>query len=144
VRGYEDGSLTPDSLIGVSDRYVYYYDNPDSVNIETDEPDSATYSSAFTTRVRGKYMFVTNLELQFPVVQQQVYALAFFDAGNSWLHLEDVKPFSDLYRGVGFGFRIQVPGIGTIGFDFGRPLDDPPNGDDRSWRTHFQIGTTFK
>lgn len=144
VRGYEDGSLTPDSVVGISDQVVYYYDNPDSVNVSTDTPDSVVSSSPFVTRVRGKYMFVTNLELQFPVVRQQVYLLGFFDAGNSWLHLRDVKPFSDLYRGVGFGFRIQVPGIGTLGFDFGRPLDDPPNGDSKSWRTHFQIGTTFK
>ncbi|MCP4685517.1 MAG: outer membrane protein assembly factor BamA [bacterium] len=144
VRGYDDGSLTPDSVVSTSDQYLYYYANPDSVDVGVDAPDSLVSSSPYTTRVRGKYMFVTNLELQFPVVRQQVYALAFFDAGNSWLHLEDIKPFEDLYRGVGFGFRIMVPGIGTIGFDFARPLDDPPNGDDKTWRTHFQIGTTFR
>jgi outer membrane protein assembly factor BamA len=68
----------------------------------------------------------------------------FFDAGNSWLNLEDIKPISDLYRGWGIGFRIAVPGIGTIGFDFAKPLDDPPDGDDRNWRPHFQIGTTIR
>jgi len=144
VRGYDDGSLTPDSTILTSDQRIYYFANPDSIDTQVDEPDSIVTSAAYTTRVRGKYMFVTNLELQFPVVKQQIYALAFFDAGNSWLHFKNVKPFSDLYRGVGFGFRIQVPGIGTIGFDFARPLDDPPDGGDKTWRTHFQIGTTFR
>jgi outer membrane protein insertion porin family len=144
VRGYDDGSLTPDSVVAVSDQDLYYFSNPDSVQIGVDEPDSVVTSAPFSTRVRGKYMFITNLELQFPVVSQQVYALAFFDAGNSWLKLDDIKPFTDLYRGIGVGFRIQVPGIGTIGFDFARPLDDPPDGDDKTWRTHFQIGTTFK
>jgi len=144
VRGYEDGSLTPDSVVAVTDQDLYFFDNPDSIDVSVDQPDSVVTSAPFTTRVRGKYMFVANLELQFPIVRQQVYGLAFFDAGNSWLHLEDVKPFSDLYRGVGVGFRISVPGIGTIGFDFARPLDDPPDGDDKTWRTHFQIGTTFR
>lgn len=144
VRGYDDGSLTPDSTVAGSDTTLYYYSNPDSVIVGVTEPDSIATSAGFTTRVRGKYMLVANAEIQFPIVQQQVYGLLFFDAGNSWLNLEDVKPFTGLYRGVGIGFRIVVPGIGTIGFDFAKPLDDPPDGDDRGWRPHFQIGTTIR
>jgi outer membrane translocation and assembly module TamA len=49
-----------------------------------------------------------------------------------------------LYRGAGFGFRLIVPGIGTIGFDFAKPLDDPPYGGGRGWKPHFQIGTTIR
>ena len=89
-------------------------------------------------------MLVGNMELQVPIVQNQVYGLIFLDAGNSWLDFEDIKPVSDLYKGYGFGFRIMVPGIGTLGFDFAKPLDDPPDGDDISWKPHFQIGTTFR
>ncbi len=144
VRGYEDGSLTPDSSVSGSDLDYYYYSDPDSVNAGVDTPDSLVVSSAFTTRVRGKHMIVGNFELQFPISQGQIYALAFFDAGNSWLHFNDIKPITGLYKGVGVGFRIAVPGVGTIGFDFGYPLDDPPNGDDRSWQPHFQIGTTIQ
>ena len=83
-------------------------------------------------------------ELQFPLVQNQIYALLFFDAGNSWLHLNDVKPVTGVYKSYGVGFRIAIPGIGTIGFDFAKPLDDPPDGSDRSWKPHFQIGSTIR
>jgi outer membrane translocation and assembly module TamA len=89
-------------------------------------------------------MLIANAEIQLPIVENQIYGLLFLDAGRSWLHLNNVKPFSGLYRGIGVGFRIAVPGIGTIGFDFAKPLDDPPNGDDRKWKPHFQIGTTIR
>ncbi len=144
VRGYDDGTLTPDSVVTGSRTTVWYNDDPE--NIEPgDEPDSTYTTSSFTTRVRGKYMLVSNIELQIPIVERSVYGLVFFDAGNSWLHANDIKPFTDMYKGVGVGFRVLVPGIGTIGFDFAKPLDDPPDeNDDRSWRPHFQIGTTIR
>jgi outer membrane protein insertion porin family len=144
VRGYDDGSLTPDSTVAGSVSQYYYYADPDSVNVNVDEPDSISTSSSFTTRVRGKYMLVANAEIQIPLVKQQIYGLLFFDAGNSWLHLDDIKPITGLYKGIGVGFRVLVPGIGTLGFDFAKPLDDPPDGDDRSWKPHFQIGTTIR
>ena len=97
---------------------------------------------SLTRRVRGNQMLVSNIELQYPIAKQQLYALLFFDAGNSWLRYKDVKPF-DLWTSWGLGFRILVPGIGTIGFDFAKPLR---NRDDEGygWHTHFQIGTTFR
>jgi len=139
IRGYDDGSLTPDSTV-TQDTSFYYLDSSAVVGI--DPPDDTTFAS-FTTRVRGKYMLVTNIELQFPIVQQQIYGLLFFDAGNSWLRKKDIKPITGLYKGVGFGFRIIVPGIGTLGFDFGYPLDKI-RGQKRSWKPHFQVGTTFR
>jgi len=138
VRGYNDGTLTPDSVI-TQDTSFYYYDSGAVIGI--DPPDDTTLSS-YVTRVRGKYMLVANLELQFPISQNQIYGLLFFDAGNSWLHRDDIKPLTGLYKGVGFGFRVVVPGIGTIGFDFGYPLDEA-RGQDKSWKPHFQVGTTF-
>jgi outer membrane protein insertion porin family len=139
VRGYDDGSLTPDSTI-TQDTSFYYLDS--SAVVGVDPPYDTTFAS-FTTRVRGKYMLVTNVELQFPIVPQQVYGLLFFDAGNSWLHKNDIKPITGLYKSIGFGFRIAVPGMGTLGFDFGYPLDRV-EGQKRSLKTHFQIGTTFR
>jgi len=145
VRGYDDGTLTPDSVVTGSRTSIWYNDDPENIDPGVDEPDSTYTSSSFTTRVRGKYMLVSNIELQIPIVERSVYGLIFFDAGNSWLHANDIKPFTDLYKGVGVGFRVLVPGIGTIGFDFAKPLDDPPDeDDDRSWRPHFQIGTTIR
>jgi outer membrane protein insertion porin family len=86
------------------------------------------------------------VELQFPLLKQQLYFLAFFDAGNSWVDRDRI--FSDkfkLYKSVGIGFRLLVPGIGTIGFDFGYPLDRfRGNNFDKKWKPHFQIGTVFR
>jgi len=144
VRGYDDGSLTPDSIVTDSDSSFFYL-NPNAI---PGSPASDTLlGTSFRTRVRGKYMLIGNLELQFPISERSVYALLFFDAGNSWLHKKDISPFGSstfLYKGAGFGFRILVPGIGTIGFDFAYPLDKPPNGDQQAWKPHFQIGTTFR
>jgi outer membrane protein insertion porin family len=87
-------------------------------------------------------MLVGNLELQIPVIENQLYGLLFFDAGNSWLHKNDIK-LRKVYRGVGLGFRLVVPGVGTIGFDFGYPLDER-RGQSKGWHPHFQVGTTFR
>lgn len=140
VRGYDGGDLTPDSLVTQSDT-SFFYNDPTAI-LGIDPPDDTSFTS-FRTRVRGKYMIVANMEIQIPLVQQQIYGLIFFDAGNSWLHRRDIKPIAGLYRGVGLGFRITVPGLGTLGFDFGYALDDF-QGEGRGWKPHFQYGSTFR
>ncbi len=145
VRGYEDGSLTPDTTATIDRTYNYYYFPYDSVtppDFSGPPDDSTTTSTTYVNRVRGKYQIVANLELQIPILPNQLYMLGFFDAGNSWLHRSDIK-LNEVYRGVGVGFRLVVPGIGTIGFDFGYPLDKR-YGQDQNWKPHFQIGTTFR
>ena len=133
VRGYDDGSLTPDSVVYQADTTFWYS--------ASGALDSVTNTGSFKTRVRGNFMLVSNIELQFPVVEHQLYMLGFFDAGNSFLHTSDIK-LSHLYKSVGFGFRLMIPGMGTLGFDFGYPLDHI-SGQNKSWKPHFQIGTTF-
>ena len=143
VRGYADGILTPDKIFYDSDTTFYYHDpGMDSTNLPP--ADFIDARGERTSRVRGKYMLVSNIELQLPILENQFYALAFFDAGGSWLHFPDPDRVEDkLYRSYGFGFRLMVPGMGTLGFDFGKPLvafrDQSTN-----WRSHFQIGTTFR
>jgi outer membrane protein insertion porin family len=138
VRGYDDGVLTPDSLVTQSDTTfrVHYLSEIDSTIVVD------TLYSQYLTRVRGKYMLVSNFELQIPIAKNQLYALLFFDAGNSWLKREDIKPITGLYKGIGVGFRIMIPGMGTIGFDFGYPLDQYRD-ESKGWKPHFQYGTTF-
>ncbi|HDL01517.1 MAG TPA: hypothetical protein ENH23_04715, partial [candidate division Zixibacteria bacterium] len=152
VRGYDDGSLTPDTTIKAGADTLYYYNSfTDSAMIingvfDTTFADSSTINQSAGgqyTRVRGNYMFVSNIELQIPVVSRSIYGIVFFDAGNSWLNWTDINPFTQLYSAGGVGFRVAVPGIGTIGFDFAKPFDNIRN-QDNGWRTHFQIGTTFK
>ncbi len=145
VRGYDDGSLRPDTSITIPSYYNYYLiPESDSVpNYSMLTPDSVdTISSPYTATVRGKYQIVANLELQIPLLKDQLYFLGFFDAGNSWLHRSDIK-LNHVYRGVGVGFRLIVPGVGTIGFDFGYPLDQYRK-QEKGWKPHFQIGTTFR
>ena len=139
VRGYDGGSLTPDSIVVATDTTALYSD-PNALP-GVDPPDTVL-TNAFQARVRGKYMLVTNFELQIPIQKQQIYGLLFFDAGNSWLHRKDIKPLTGLYKGVGVGFRIMIPGMGTMGFDFGYALDDYW-GEGKGWKPHFQYGTTF-
>jgi len=141
VRGYEEGSLTPDSIIVTDTVYSFYVDTLGNMT------DSQNVISSIAT-VRGKYMLVGNFEVQLPIIENQLYCLLFFDVGNSWLNHQDIK-FSDLYKGVGLGFRLVVPAIGTIGFDFGYSLDERYYPDGRldqkqGWRPHFQIGTVFR
>jgi len=92
--------------------------------------------------IRGRSMLVYNLEYQFPLVEQQIYALLFADAGNAWMIGRQFSPvsFRRLYKAAGFGFRMVVPSLGMIGFDFGYGFDY--SGKDK-WRPHFQFGRPF-
>lgn len=95
--------------------------------------------------LRGRSELVYNVELQAPIVPQQIYALVFADAGNSWLAGRQIRPFDldrfdGLRKSVGAGFRINIPGVGTIGFDFGYGYNRP---DKAKWKPHFQFGATF-
>lgn len=101
--------------------------------------------SAGGAYLRGRSLLVYNLELQVPLVEQQIYGLLFADAGNAWLTGQAIKPFDldrwdGLKKSMGVGFRLQVPGLGIIGFDFAYGYNDP---DGAGWKPHFQIGSSF-
>ncbi len=66
---------------------------------------------------RGLAMLTFTGELRFPILEQQLYLAAFSDAGNVWDAFEDID-LKDLYPGVGAGFRLNLPMVGLIGFDF--------------------------
>lgn len=92
--------------------------------------------------LRGRSMLVYNLEYQYPIVAQQIYGLFFVDAGNAWSCGRKFSPlsFRHLYKSAGFGFRMIIPNLGMIGFDFGYGFDYPG---DNKWRPHFQFGRAF-
>ncbi len=141
IRGYDDGSITPDTMITRTDTTFVFNDTsvnrPPISDVDTIRDTTSTYS----VRVRGKYMFTSNFELKYPFVERQIYGVLFFDAGNSWLNRDDI--FKKLYKSWGFGIRIAVPGIGTLGFDFGKPLDSRGS-QGKGFHTHFRAGTAFK
>ena len=88
-------------------------------------------------------MVVINLEYRFPIAEQQVYGILFADAGNAWETIPELNPLK-LRRSLGFGFRVQTPMLGMIGFDFGYGFDRPKvDGLPAGWNTHFQFGPQF-
>ncbi len=62
----------------------------------------------------------------------QFFLLFFYEAGNSWWSLKTID--YKLFSSVGVGFRIEVPMLGVMGFDFAYSLEN------REFKTHFQIG----
>jgi outer membrane protein insertion porin family len=90
-------------------------------------------------RIGRSYQYF-GAELVWPIAPNRFYLLPlFFDAGNVFGPaynqpvkslgpvLEDWDP-SSLKRDVGFGFRVIVPMLGIIGFDFAWPLDPGESG----------------
>ena len=86
----------------------------------------------------GRSFQYIGAELQLGIVPQTFYLLPFFfDAGNVFGERYDPKtkvakpsrnPLSEwdptsLKKDIGFGFRVVVPMLGIIGFDFAWPLD---------------------
>ncbi len=94
--------------------------------------------------IGGKAAYAFNFELRF-VISDQVYLLAFFDAGDAWLtpyYME--KEFKRLLkgklvrlrRGAGIGVRIEMPMLGIIGVDIAYGFDKAKKG----WIPHFIMG----
>lgn len=113
IRGGFIGGQVPGGYVGSYSRYISY---------------------------PGRALAVMNAEVTFPVVKEQIHGLLFFDAGNVWTDLSQVSPFANLYTSYGFGFRLTVPGMGTLGFDFGIPLRGSGRG---KLKPHFQFGGSF-
>jgi outer membrane protein insertion porin family len=119
---FAPGGVDPDGIIrGYSDGRVGPYD-------------------ANGAYLRGRFELIYNFELSIPISSQQFYILLFADAGNAYATLDDVKLTRGYLRSVGPGFRIIVPMIGIMGFDFGYAFDGFERG---QWKTHFQIGRGF-
>lgn len=111
MRGYGNQTLTP-----------YYY------------ADENLGGNIFT-----KY----TMELRYPLSLNPtatIYALAFVEAGNDWLGIENFDPF-DVYRSAGLGVRIYLPMFGMLGIDWGYGFDDVygVNNANKS-QFHFSIG----
>lgn len=119
IRGYPDGRVAPRLPVLTSDgRTVLAY-------------------------VGGRAVLTYNLELQFPIAEQQIYGILFADAGNSWLSGKAMHPLDfngGLYKSLGFGLRMMVPMLGMIGFDYGYGIDYKEG---NKGRIHFQFGQQF-
>ena len=86
----------------------------------------------------GRFMNILSYELTFPIAQN-VILLAFYDGGNTWNSYKGADPL-DLRKGAGFGIRIQMPMLGTIGFDYGYGFDKVGG---PAWEPHLTLGAGF-
>lgn len=108
--------------------------------------DDYEFGGWYNSPENGLSMFTSTLELRYPILDQQIYLGAFADVGNTWSGLSSID-LGNLYTGVGFGLRINVPMLGIMGFDFAWGLDDPrgdvldkePNG----FQFHFLMNRGF-
>jgi len=83
----------------------------------------------------GSRAVIFSSEIGYPIGGDQIIAIGFFDAGDSYNHLREFN-FLKLKKGVGAGIRIRSP-FGLIGFDYAYNLEDG------HWEPHLQFGTTF-
>lgn len=80
------------------------------------------------------------LELRYPISNNPVatiYALAFFEAGNSWDLSSRLDPFR-LYKSAGIGLRLYLSAMGMFGLDWGYGFDEVL-GDPSANGSHFHF-----
>lgn len=88
--------------------------------------------------IGGLGMLLFNAEVQWPVFNN-IYVVAFADAGNLWGSARDIQPL-DLQVGVGPGMRIYTP-LGAVRVDYGYNLNRTPGDPIGAWQVGF--GFTF-
>ncbi len=86
----------------------------------------------------GRFMTTFVQELLFPFANE-VYGLVFLDLGNTWNSFQEANLYS-LKRGLGLGVRIEMAGLGNLGFDYGYGFDKV---DGPAWEPHFTFGRMF-
>jgi len=137
LRGYDDFEIVPDD--NVVNRFDVF---------ETSQNDTVIGYSVVPGQVfypGGRYMMAFNFEWGFSVFNP-LHALFFFDVGGTWNEVKDFR-MDSLHKGAGVGFRMEVPLLGLIGFDYGYGFDrlDRLTGryDRKGWEPHIQFGRIF-
>ncbi len=133
LRGYMDYQVVPPKFISK----VWVYSSTVIRNAANTADSITVRDSSLTTRryPGGKYLELFTAEQQFPIVHP-LHGVIFFDAGNVWDYGQDIKPLQ-LKCGAGIGFRMEIPILGNVGFDYGYGFnrDDGPK-----WQGHFLLG----
>jgi outer membrane protein insertion porin family len=119
LRGYPDGSLTPETTI-----------------MRNGYPVSISNGNVYV-----KY----SLEMRYlisPNPQATIYGLAFVDAGNAWTNIQSFNPFT-VKRSAGIGVRAFLPMFGMLGIDWGYGFDLPNSNLSTEDRTKGHHGSEF-
>ena len=88
--------------------------------------------------IGGRYFMILNSEVLYPLTKS-IQLLSFLDMGDVWNSFSSAD-MSYLRKGAGFGIRVEVPMMGTVGFDYGYGFDRVGG---PSWEPHFTIGNFF-
>ena len=88
--------------------------------------------------IGGRFFGIFNTEILYPLTRA-VQLLTFLDMGNVWNSFSEAD-LAYLRKGAGFGLRVEVPMMGTIGFDYGYGFDRAGG---PAWEPHFTIGNFF-
>jgi outer membrane protein insertion porin family len=89
--------------------------------------------------VGGRFMQISTLQVSFPISDPTIWGLFFAEGGNTWNSFQEATLF-DLRKGVGFGVRIELPMLGTVGLDYGYGIDRVGGA---AWEPHITFGGTF-
>ncbi|PIV80341.1 outer membrane protein assembly factor BamA [bacterium CG17_big_fil_post_rev_8_21_14_2_50_64_8] len=88
--------------------------------------------------IGGRYFTIFNTEVLYPLTDS-IQLLSFLDMGDVWNSFAQAD-IANLRKGAGFGLRVEVPMMGTIGFDYGYGFDRVGG---PSWEPHFTVGNFF-
>jgi outer membrane protein insertion porin family len=89
--------------------------------------------------IGGRFMQVLSQEITFPISENMVYGVFFMDGGNTWNSFQGADLF-DLKKGIGLGIRLELPMLGTVGFDYGYGVDKVGGA---AWEPHISLGGRF-
>lgn len=89
--------------------------------------------------IGGNFRLLMNAEYVFPLYEDIVHGVVFYDTGEVWADSEDFQ-FGDLRKSVGVGMRLKTP-VFPVEFYYGWALDEVPG--EPSGRFHFALGYTF-
>jgi outer membrane protein insertion porin family len=87
--------------------------------------DKAVYSGSQNYLTGAATICKYTAELRYPISlnpSATLYALTFFEAGNSWANFQEFNPFN-VKRSAGVGIRVFLPMFGLLGFDYGWGFD---------------------
>ena len=90
----------------------------------------------------GKIMFKYSSELRYLISSAPIsYMFIFGEAGNVWNDFDDFDVFN-LKRSLGIGFRISMPMLGILGYDYGYGFDsiDEYSDEPAGWQGHIIFG----
>ncbi len=120
---FERFYLGGDGLSGANN-----YDGREIVGMRGYENETVTPLYYRDRNIGGTIFARYTLELRYPLSlnpSSTIYALVFFEAGNSWLGSVGFDPF-DLRRAAGVGVRVFLPMFGLLGLDWAYGFDPIP------------------